>query len=89
MLGDDPIGFLAWMLLLPLIAGAVIGALAALGIAIVAALTAANHGLAVVIRRKIDALRARAGERAAARSLAEAGDAEPRQASDPVDRTAP
>jgi membrane protein implicated in regulation of membrane protease activity len=59
VLGDDPVGFLAWVLVLAVFAAASIGLLVGLAFALVMALTAANRGLAVVVRRTIDSIRAR------------------------------
>lgn len=68
MLGDHPIEFFTWMLLLPLIIGALIGTVIGLGIATVAGLTALNHGLAVLVRRGVETVRSRQSVRAAGES---------------------
>ncbi|MFF2487210.1 hypothetical protein ACFVSU_12460 [Microbacterium sp. NPDC058062] len=59
MPGDDPVGFLVWILMLPVIAGAVVGLLVGLGFAVVMGLAAFNHGLARLVRRTADAIHAR------------------------------
>ena len=64
--------FIAWMILIPVILAAIFGALTGLAFAVVAGLTAANHGLALWVRRTVDGARERrARARAAGAPLAE------------------
>ena len=56
MVGDN---FIAWMIFIPVILAAIVGALIGLGFAVVVGLTAANHGLALWVRRTVDRARDR------------------------------
>lgn len=69
MLGDYPLEFFTWMLLLPVILGALIGLVVGVAFAAVMGLTALNHGLAALVRRAVDTVRARRSVRAADRPL--------------------